>query len=310
MADKRYPPIKISPHFFQVGTPAYPAYLSIGDDVMIIEGGIAATSHLILEQIMELDIPPERIKYIALTHTHPDHIGAVPYLQMLMPQIKVIAGPVAAKLLQGEQMVKEYVKLESTISEILLIKNEIEEWPVVPENPVFNVDIIVNEGDRIDLGNGVGWSVYETPGHSPCHLSYYNDSDEVIIIGDATGLYDFERYVFWPNYFDSLETYCDSIRKLYALPAHLGVLAHNGNIHGEVHLHFQKAMKATESFHEEMLRRVKNGEDPKKVTFDLARRVFTFTNMQPFETIYGLNRLMMKRSQAFADRKDLFSLPW
>lgn len=309
MANRRYPPIKISPHFFQLGTPAYPAYLSLGKDVMIIEGGIAATSHLILEQIMELNVPPERIKYIALTHTHPDHIGAVPYLKMLMPHIKVVAGSVAASLLRSEDMVKEYVKLESVISEILLIKNEIEEWPVVPENPVFNVDMIVGDGDKIELGDGVSWSVLETPGHSPCHISYYNDSEKVVIIGDATGLYDFDRYVFWPNYFTSLEAYCESIRKLHALPAHLGVLAHNGNIHGEVHLHFQKAMKATESFHNEILLRVKNGEDQKKVAFDLARRVFTFTNMQPFDTIYGLNRLLMKRSQGLAGRNDLFKLP-
>lgn len=309
MPDNKRSPIKISPSFFQLGTPAYPAYLSIGDDVMIIEGGIAATSNLIMEQIKELDIAPERIKYIALTHTHPDHIGSVPFLKMIMPHIKVITGSVGAKLLQSEEMSKEYVKLERIISEILLIKNEIDEWPVVPENPVFHADMVVSEGDKIDLGGGISWSVFETPGHSPCHLSYYNDKEKIVIIGDATGLYDFERFVFWPNYFDSLETYCNSIRKLYALPARLGVLAHNGNIHGEVHYHFQKAMKATEAFHNEMLRRVKNGEDPKIVTFDIARRVFTFTNMQPFDTIYGLTRAMLKRSQAVADRTGLFKLP-
>lgn len=309
MADTRYPPIKVSPHFFQLGTPAYPAYLSIGEDVMIIEGGIAATSHLIMEQIEELSIPVERIKYIALTHTHPDHIGAVPYLKLHLPHIQVVAGPVAKKMLESEDMAKQYVSLENVISEILIIKHEIDEWPVVPENPVFHVDKVVADGEKIDLGGGVTWQAFETPGHSSCHVSYYNDSEKVVIIGDATGLYDFEHYVFWPNYFDALDSYCNSIRKLYALPAHLGVLAHNGNIHGDVHLHFKKAMKATEAFHDEMLRRVKNGEDPKKMTFDLARRVFTYTNMQPFDTIYGLTRAMLKRSQMVADRKDLFKLP-
>lgn len=309
MADKRYHPIPVSPHFYQLGTPAYPAYLSIGEYAMIIEGGIAATANLILQQIHELDIAPERIKYLALTHTHPDHIGAVPLVKKLMPHVQVIGGAVAAKLLQAENMVTEYLKTESDISEILLIKNEIEEWPIVLENPVFKVDNIVNEGDKIDLGDGITWEVYETPGHSPCHISYYNNSEKIVIVGDASGLYDFERYIFWPNYFDSLDGYCNSIRKLYALPAHLGVLSHNGNIHGEVHYHFEKAMKATEAYHNEMLRRVKNGEDPKKVTFDLARKAYTFTNMQPFSTIYGLTRLMLKKSQAVADQADLFKLP-
>jgi glyoxylase-like metal-dependent hydrolase (beta-lactamase superfamily II) len=308
MADKRYRPIQISPHFYLLGTPAYSAYLSIGEYAMIIEGGIAATSNLILQQIHELDIAPERIKYLVLTHTHPDHIGAVPIIKKLWPHVQVVGGAVAAKLLQSEGMVKEYVKLESVISEILLIKNEIEEWPIVLENPVFKVDKIVKEGDKIDLGAGITWDVYETPGHSPCHMSYYNSNEKIVIVGDASGLYDFERYVFWPNYFDSLEVYCNSIRKLHALPAQLGALSHNGNIHGNVHYHFQKAMKATEAFHNEMLLRVKNGEDPRKVTFDLARRAFTFTNMQPFENIYGLTRLMLKKSQEAADKPDLFKL--
>ena len=35
----------------------------------------------------------------------------------------------------------------------------------------FTVDSVVQEGDRIDLGRGIVWQVYETPGHSPCHIS-------------------------------------------------------------------------------------------------------------------------------------------
>jgi hypothetical protein len=113
--------------------------------------------------------------------------------------------------------------------------------------------------------------------------------------------------VFWPNYFDSLENYCGSIKKLHSLPARTGVLSHNGIVK-DVKAHFQNAIKATKTYHEEMMKRLENGEDPKKVSFEIARHIYTFTNMQPFEVIHGLTRVMMKRSQAAAGKEDLFNL--
>jgi len=43
-----------------------------------------------------------------------------------------------------------------------------------------------------------------------------------------------EKDTFWPNYFSSLEFYCDSIRKLASLPAQRGALCHNGVIEGGI----------------------------------------------------------------------------
>ena len=175
MNEKRYEPFTITPDFYQLGTPNYPAYLSMGDDGMIIEGGTGATFSIIVDQIKELGIQPERIKYLTLTHTHPDHIGAVPHLKRLWPHLKVVAGEVATKLLKSEEMVKEFIRVDGVISEILLIKGEIAEWPPEPENPDFEVALVVKEGDRLDLGSGIVWTIYETPGHSSCHISLHNE---------------------------------------------------------------------------------------------------------------------------------------
>ncbi len=309
MSEKRYKPITITPDFYQLGTPSYPAYLSMGDVGMIIEGGIGATFTTIVDQIKELGIKPERIKYIALTHTHPDHIGAVPHLKKLWPHLKIVAGQVATKLLKSEEMIKELVRVDGVISEILMIKGDIEEWPPELQNPVFEVDMVVKEGDRLDLGSGIIWTIYDTPGHSSCHISLYNQSEGILIVGDAAGLYNPEKNLFWPNYFDSLEAYCNSIRKLSALPAQVDALSHHGIIIGEVRRHLQKAIKSTEAYHSEMLKRLGNGEDPKKVSLETARWVYTFTNLQPFEVIHGLTRLMMKRSQSAVGKENLFTVP-
>ncbi len=313
MSEKRYRPVTITPGFYQLGTPSFPAYLSMGDDGMIIEGGTRATSTIIVEQIEELGIEPERIKYLTLTHSHPDHIGAIPHLKKLWPHLKIVASPVAQKILnrlsEREEALKEFLWTDRSIAEILVSKGEIAELPPEPDNYTFGVEMVVQEGDRIDLGSGIVWTIYDTPGHSSCHISLHDEKKGTLVIGDATGLYDPEKDMFWPNYFESLEIYCNSIRKLSTLSAQRGILSHNGVIEGGVRNHFQKAIRATESYHLDMVEKLANGEDPEKIALDKAKWVITFTAFIPFEGINGLTRLMLKRSQSAVGKTDLFTIP-
>ena len=69
-------PIAITPNFYRLGTPAFPAFLSLGKVGMIIEGGTGPTFEMIVEQVKTLGVDMKKIEYILLTHTHADHIGA------------------------------------------------------------------------------------------------------------------------------------------------------------------------------------------------------------------------------------------
>jgi glyoxylase-like metal-dependent hydrolase (beta-lactamase superfamily II) len=308
MSKKRHEPISITRSFYQLGTPSFPAYLSLGDNAMLIEGGTGATFAIIVEQIKELGIEPERIEYIALTHTHTDHIGAVPHLKRLWPHLKIAASSLAAKLLKSQRMIKEFRENDRTISEIMINKGEIAELPPELENYIFEVDKVLEEGDRLELGSGIVWTAYHTPGHSPCHVSLYEEKEGTLAIGDATGFYVPEKGVFWPNYFDSLEAYCNSIRKLAALPARRGALSHNTVVDGWLEGYFQKAIKATESYHLEMLERLGKGEDPEKIALDKAKWVNSLTDIQTFEVMYNLAKLMLARSQSESGKKKLFTI--
>lgn len=309
MSDRKYEIFTVAPDFYQLGTPSYPAYLSMGDKGMIIEGGTGATFPILVDQIKELGIEPERIEYVALTHTHPDHIGAVPHLKKLWPHLKVIASDVATRMLQKEEFVKDFLRMDHTIAENLLVKGDIDWWPPQLDNPVFEVDRVVEEGEKIDLGAGVVWTVYETPGHSPCHISFHNEGEGIVVIGDATGIYEPDKEVFWPNYFQSLEEYCHSIRKLAALPARIGARSHGGVVEGEPRRYLQRVMKATEDYHRELMGRVAKGEDPEQVVLEKARWVYTFTNLQPFKLIHVMTGVTLKRSQAVDGQKGLFDIP-
>lgn len=309
MKGKQDKPIAITKHFYQMGTPSFPAYLSLGDNGMIIEGGTGATFAIIVEQIAWLGIDPGRIKFIALTHTHADHIGAVPHLKRLWPHLKVAASPTAARLLADGRTVRGFRIIDRDIADIMLAKGEIENRPPQLDKYVFEVDQVLEEGDQIDLGAGVIWTVYDTPGHSPCHISLYEQQERTLMIGDATGFYVPQKCVFWPNYFESLEAYCRSIKKLSALPAIRGALCHNGVIEGNLREYFTRALAWTGKYHLEMLTRIEEGEDPDDIAMEKARWVSTLTDIQTLEVIRRLARLLISRSQLEAAKESPATLP-
>lgn len=293
----KHPPISLTSNFFQLGTPAFPAFLSMGEFGMLIEGGTGPTFPIIVEQIRALGISPERIKYITLTHTHADHIGGIPHFKRIWQHIKLIGSANADKILQKKELFLEYLLADTAIAQLMKAKDEIDDLPPALSNYHFELDSKVKEGDKIDLGKGVVWDVYETPGHSPCHISFFEKSEGTLVVGDATGFYVPEKDAFWPNYFVSLADYLNSIRKLAALPAKRAVLSHNCVIYGKVREHLQYAMHATEKYHRDQLERLAKGETAERIAIDKARFVDSITDIQPFKIMYDLSKLMINRSQ-------------
>ncbi|MFC1868779.1 MBL fold metallo-hydrolase [Thermodesulfobacteriota bacterium] len=288
--------IAITPHFYQLGTPAFPAFLSLGEVGMIIEGGTGPTFKIITSQIEALGIDPGRIEYIILTHTHADHIGALPHLKRKWPHIKLVASAAGSKILSTRELYHEFLLVDLGITQLMKAKAECDEVPAIPEDYSFEVDLIVKGGDTIELGDGVSWEIIDTPGHSPCHICLYEKKEATLALGDAVGFYVPEKDVFWPNYFVSLPGYCDSIRKLSHLPAKRAALSHNAVIEGDVKKFLEKALKATENYHNDLMQRLGRGESVESIALDKAQFVSSLTDIQPYKVIYDLCKFMINRS--------------
>jgi glyoxylase-like metal-dependent hydrolase (beta-lactamase superfamily II) len=274
----------------------------MGETGMIIEGGTGPTADIIVSQVESLGIDPARIEYIVLTHTHADHVGGYPRLRKLWPHVKVLAGPTAAKFLRGENFVKEFLPADKMIGEILIEKGDIQDIPPDLDEYRFEVDSIKEQGDKIDLGRDIVWQVFNTPGHSPCHISLFEEKEKNLVAGDMTGFFDRERDVFWPNYFHSLEHYCSSIKRMAAFPAERILLSHNGVVNMDAKTYMHKAMRATERYHQELVERLDRGEDKKAICSEKADWVVSLGPLANRKVIEFLCNLLTKNSQKESEK--------
>ncbi|HEY7933822.1 MAG TPA: MBL fold metallo-hydrolase [Solirubrobacteraceae bacterium] len=125
----------------------------IGD--VLIDAGAAIDRRRILSQIADRSITAH-----ALTHAHFDHYGASHAICTKLG-IPLWCGAADVEAVQSGKMLGPRGKM----------------LPAAKAHPVARS---LREGDEV-----AGFTVLDTPGHSPGHVSYWRESDRVLVCGDV-----------------------------------------------------------------------------------------------------------------------------
>jgi hydroxyacylglutathione hydrolase len=114
-------------------------------------------------------IAGKKINAHALTHVHPDHQGCS----------HIVCERLSIPLWCGQDDVPAMETTGSVVGEKVptWMKRVQERWWVGPPHPVSRV---LSEGDEV-----AGFTVLDTPGHTRGHVSYWRESDRVLILGDV-----------------------------------------------------------------------------------------------------------------------------
>jgi glyoxylase-like metal-dependent hydrolase (beta-lactamase superfamily II) len=107
-------------------------------------------------------IDPTRIRSIAVTHEHLDHVNGLPKWQALGGRV-VASAPCAAKLRAGHDPTSAQFGIDI---------------------PHLEVDDVVADGDTVRLG-GRDFAVVAGPGHSPGALCFWHEADAILFAGDT-----------------------------------------------------------------------------------------------------------------------------
>lgn len=131
------------------------------DGVTLIDAGISMMAKGILKFISELDAGP--LQRILLTHGHSDHVGALKAL-LAEKKVPVYAHSIEIPYMEGALPFPRRKKAEQT----------------VPKNIVQSLQ----EDEQGRLNSIAEITPYLTPGHSPGHVVYYHESDQILLAGD------------------------------------------------------------------------------------------------------------------------------
>jgi glyoxylase-like metal-dependent hydrolase (beta-lactamase superfamily II) len=146
---------------------------------MIIESGPTSSVPNLVSGLLELDVKPEDVEYVAVTHVHLDHGGGAGSLLKFLPNAKVLVHP------KGMPHLINPEKLWHSSQAVLGFVSEIFGKP----EPVPKERIIPLSEGAFDLGEGAELKVIETVGHASHNLSYIESFNGGVFPGDATGTY-------------------------------------------------------------------------------------------------------------------------
>ena len=168
------------------------AYLvKSGNESMLIDTGwnTDESFNSLTSQLNEVGASYEGLKYIAITHTHPDHYGLVGRLEKFTKAELVI-----------HELERSLLKPRYTHTEHVL--DDMQQWLEINGVPdasrpllqnasmsmlglvaVALPDIIVRGGEHLKVGD-FDLEILWTPGHSPGHICFYERNQQILFSGD------------------------------------------------------------------------------------------------------------------------------
>lgn len=245
-----------------------------GFETALVDCSMAIEGEELLQNLKSL-LGGRELTYLLMTHSHYDHIGALPILKKAYPGLVVIGAAHAQNLLPKpgvRSTILEYSKDAArafSVDESMFDRYDLS---------LFSVDRAVREGDLITVGD-LSLFVVESPGHTKCSLSYYLKAEKLLFTVETAGIVIDERRTS-PSFLTSYEQTIESIKKLHALGAEKIVCPHYGLIGGEwAKNYFQNALKAALEAKELLGDSLRRGEE---------RETAVSAFMEKFRTPYAI----------------------
>lgn len=179
------------------------AFLLVGEKkAALIDCGMAYCASVLISNIKHI-LNIRELDYILISHSHYDHIGAIPYLKQEWPMSRVLGAAYAKRILKRANALKTVRDLSKQAAEIFGSNERI-----AYNDDLLGVDHAIGDGDALDLG-GMHIKVIETLGHTRCSLSFL--VNQTLFASESTG-YMSKSGTIYPSFITSC---CDAIHSIH-----------------------------------------------------------------------------------------------
>ena len=162
------------------------SYLIVGSEkTALYDCGMACFSRELISNIHEiLDPLGRKLDYVLMSHTHYDHIGALPYILKEWPDAVVHGAKKAIQVFSSEEAKETMRELGNNADSLY----ETNFGPVSTDG--LRIDKVLKDGDEVDLGDHKV-VFYESKGHTDCSASYMLLPEKILFLSESIG--QFER---------------------------------------------------------------------------------------------------------------------
>ncbi|WP_017755684.1 MBL fold metallo-hydrolase [Calidifontibacillus oryziterrae] len=229
-------------------------YLIKGDVVTLVDMGPKTKEAwaVFCESLKQINLKPEDIEQVVLTHHHPDHVGL---LQFMPENLTVVGHPKNNPWLNKSE---DFIKLHDDFFMTYFKRLGVEDWMHLPVIESMKATLSYACDNRVishevhdgDLLRGLeDWKILETPGHAGSHIALYREKDGLMMAGDLIIEHVSSNPLVEPPYpgeserAKALLQYHESLRKCLQLDINLVLAGHGRNVencHALIDMRMQK----------------------------------------------------------------------
>lgn len=227
-----------------------PAYLVAAKTAILFEAGFSCMGKLYEKDIRTV-LSNKTPKFLFLTHVHYDHCGSASYFKNIFPNLKICASQRAHEIIQRENAVRLMSSLSQYVIPLIAKLPEIQKEDLLMEPfQTFDIDIVFNEEQVINIDDELSIQVFTTPGHTRDMLSYYIPERKILIATESAGCLGRDGHIV-SEFLVDYDVYIKTLKRFSALDIEIFCQGHHFVFTGEdVQSFFADSLKAAESFKE------------------------------------------------------------
>ncbi len=161
-------------------------YLLKGDSLALVDTGTPESpARFIGPALGEIGLSISDLDLILNTHVHPDHSGGNAETK------RISRAPIYLHTGDLPRAQSSETNVEFAIAPLRALDFPPEavrqraEYTRALEGEAVGADVVLSDGDEVELGGGIKMRVVHTPGHTPGSISYYWESEGVLLTGDS-----------------------------------------------------------------------------------------------------------------------------